>query len=260
MKNPNLGMLALSLVTIAACGGAQVKPQSLEKVKTVAVVNFRMQNQMTSGGTGGRGGGIGGTISAVRDLSAMANGEAQARHRAQVEALYDTVVDKLAGAGFNAPKRGEIASNPKFVEIYTKLPQIPASDSDPGAFMVYGGRFDLRNPTSRAQLLDSLGVDAVADVQVTTQVGKTGGASIGGFGALKRYPQAVVNVTIYDRNEPGAIWTDYRVSGNTASDGLQETMGVKDTKDPTPLFVETTASAMDKALSRLQHARQTPPK
>jgi hypothetical protein len=260
MKNSYLGTLALSLLTMAACAGAQVKPQSLEKVKSVAVVNFRMQDQMGTGGTGGRGGGIGGSISAIRDLKAVANGEAQARHRAQVEAIYDTVVDKLAAAGFTTTKRSDIAANPKFVEIYTKLPQIPAADPDPGAFAVYGGRFDLRNPASRAQLLDSLGVDAVADIQVTTQVGKTGGASIGGFGALKRYPQAVVSMTVYDRNEPSPIWTDYRVLGNTASDGLQETMGVKDTKDPTPLFLETVTSAMDKALARLQHARQQPQK
>lgn len=43
-------------------------------------------------------GGIGGTISAIRDLKAVTRGETQARHRAQMEALYDTVVDKLDDA------------------------------------------------------------------------------------------------------------------------------------------------------------------
>jgi hypothetical protein len=176
-----------------------------------------------------------------------------------MEVIYDALADKVGTSGFATPKRVDVAANPSFPGVYTKLTHVDLG-GDPGAFVASGGQLNLRNLESRKQLLDALGVDALASAEVTFQTGKTGGASIGGFGALKRYPQAVVTFFVYDRTNPNPIWADYRVIGAPAHDGFQETMGVADTKDATPLFLEAANSAFDLLVSRLQKARQTPTK
>jgi hypothetical protein len=127
----------------------------------------------------------------------------------------------------------------------------------PSAFVVSGRQVNLRDLQARQQVLDTLGVDALATAEVTFQVGKTGGASIGGFGALKRYPQAVVTFFVYDRTSKDPIYADYRVTGAPASDGFQETMGVEDTKDGTPIYVEAAGSAFDLLADHFKKALQS---
>jgi hypothetical protein len=246
------------LSVAAGCASVQVKPQSLSKVKTVAIVNLTATNNMTSGGTGG-GSGVGNTINGIRDLKKLASGQAQAEYRARMEAIYDLLADKVGATGLSTTKRAEVAGNPNFPAVYAKLTRADLG-SDPGSFVANGGRLDLRRLDGRKEVLDALGVDAIASAEVTFQVGKTGGASIGGFGALKRYPQAVVTLLVYDRTSPDPIWADYRVIGSPAHDGLQETMGVADTKDATPLLLEAASSAFDQLVARFQKARQAPPK
>jgi len=256
--NARSRVLVVTLVAAGGCAGARVNPQSLEKIKTVAIVNLTATNQMTQGGTGG-GSNVGGLVNGINAMKKVASGQADAEYRARLEAIYDSLADKVGATGLAAAKRVDLTANPKFPEVYSKLTRVDLS-GDPGAFVVHGGRLNLRSLESRRQVFDALGVDALASAEVTFQVGKTGGASIGGFGALKRYPQAVVTFFVYDRTSPDPIWSDYRVIGAPAHDGLQETMGVADTKDATPLFVEAAGSAFDQLVARFQKVRQTPSK
>jgi hypothetical protein len=251
-------VLVVAMIAAGGCASVRVNPESLRNVKTVAIVNLTASNQMEKGGTGG-GSGIGDTINGIRDLRKMAGGQAQSEYRNRMEVIYDALVDKVATTGFSTPKRTEVAANPNFPIVYTKLTRVDLG-GDPGSFVANGRQINLRNLDIRKQVLDALGVDALASAEVTFQTGKTGGASIGGFGALKRYPQAVVTFFVYDRTSPNPIWADYRVIGAPAHDGLQETMGVADTKDATPLFLEAANSAFDLLVSRLQKARQAPTK
>ena len=82
---------------------------------------------------------------------------------------------------------------------------------------------------------------------------------IGGFGSLTRYPKAVVTFKVYDRTSPDPIWADYRVAGEPAKSGLQDTMGVADSSNATPQFVEAATSAFNELVARYQKARLPPP-
>jgi hypothetical protein len=238
-------------LALAACASQQ-KPELLSQLKKVAIVNLASANQMESGGTGGANNGIGGTISGIRAIKSLANGSADAQLRARMEAIYDTLTQELQKTGVAVASRDEVAANRDFIDLYRKSSRL----DDPGTFVVKGAVLNLRQMSEREQILDALRVDALVTAEVNFQTGKTGGASVGGFGALKRYPQAVVTLAVYDRVNRNPIWVSYRVRGEPAHDGLQETMGVADTKDPNPLFVETATSAFDRTIANYQQAQQ----
>lgn len=262
MKKLLLPILFLS----NACASFQVRPELLKQVKTVAIINLETTNHMGEGGTGGganrRNNGVSSTINSVRAINSEMNGTADLRQTAELTALYDALAEKLKQTGLTPASRESIAQNPKFQQLYARIPQytVFGMPKKPATtFATNELRYDLRPLAARQELMDALQVDAVVSVEVTFQTGKTGGVTIGGFGALKRYPQAVVTIHMYDRTNLDPIWVDYRVVGATASEGLQETMGVADTRDPVPLFVETASSAFESVVARFEQAKSAPP-
>jgi NAD(P)-dependent dehydrogenase (short-subunit alcohol dehydrogenase family) len=97
----------------------------------------------------------------------------------------------------------------------------------------------------------ALGVDAVATVNLTYTVGKTGGFAVAGMGSTTRYPVATAHLTVVDTNGQ-VIWEDYAAKGKVASTGLRTTMGADLVENETEVLSEAAASAFDAVIERYQ--------
>ena len=231
------GVAVGALALLGGCVGASVKPDAVKQVKTVAIVSISNKDMLPGASQTNYGG----------------------AYRAQMESIYDSLADKLGGAGFVVVKRADLVANEKFADAYQRLTHVDLA-GQPAAFVEKSGHFNLADQAQRAQLLDALAVDAVAMVDITYTAGNASGVQMGGHGKMTRFPQASVDFSLYDRALPGAIWQDWRCMGHWASQGIEDDSGNRTNKTPGPIFLEAANTSFNKLVARFQEAKNAPEK
>jgi hypothetical protein len=114
------------------------------------------------------------------------------------------------------------------------------------------------DPAARAELIKSLGVDAVAFVHVKYFCGQISGVSFGGMGRTEKHPKAIIELKLMDAATPEPLWSERRAEGKVAENGMARTMGIDSDENETPSFMEAAQTAVETLTAHYKEAKAKP--
>ncbi len=249
---------ALALMLSSACSTLSVNKAELANVKSAALVGFGADISALQPRDEGSNRGVMGTINAVNKIRKMSDGRSFEERHAQADGSYRLFVERLAkDLGWKVLSATETSSNAEYTTEYqnrtAKKWMASTTEALGSKLYVKGIMWDQDaqrlSAEDRARLMEALGVDAIAIATVELKVGKTTG-----FGRYTRYPAAVIKLAVYDRSHPDPIWSDRYAPGDSASQGITETMGFASTADATPIVLEAVQLGLDALMQRYREA------
>jgi hypothetical protein len=239
------------MCSFAGCSTVQFKKDQLAATTRLAVIGFSGSVEIPD--EGGAKNKVGSLLNAVKTSKDVLSGSSETRRVEQGERVYDTLVRRLQeGTGWTVVPRETLKNDEEYQNVLKRAAGRPG---------VHDGGFQrpkevMRDdfvkelePAGRKELMQRLGVDAVAVARVRYVKGGTSGVSIGGFGKTSVYPKAIASLTVYDASG-SAIWEEQWAEGKPSSLGLSNTMGVESTTNETAAFSEAASSAFDVMLDR----------
>jgi hypothetical protein len=259
IRKLRLGVVAaVAVLAVTGCASVKVQHPRVDNVKTVAIVAYTGTVDMrTQDEKDGKGGGIGGMVNGIKGISEMASGELQNSRRTQAEQTYAMLSKKLAESnGWKVVERDAIAANAEYAKHLAANPNEGITVIGL-QFMPNLMREEIARqltPAQRAELLKSLGVDAIALVRVQYVLGDTSGFSLGGVGKITKYPKAITQVALYDGAGEDEAWKDSWAEGEVTKEGFAQTMGVNSDEGETPILMTAADSSLSKLIERYQKA------
>ena len=258
MMPPRALLLLLGAWFSSACSTVHVEPQRARQVRSLAVVGFEVQTQAFRQGVGGSGNNpVAKKQNAIRAMKDTFSGERAQAQQSQAEGAYAALTKRLSQAmGWRVLDAQALLNNPSYRAEYDKrtAPYLSWAMRYSGVLHVEGIVMNqharwMKQP-DRVAMIDALGVDAVAVVKVTLQVGDTKGFSTGGFGYSTYLPKAIMDIVVYDRSSDEPIWKDWWAEGAPASIGQTKKMGVVQQADLVSAFAEATELGVDALVAR----------
>ena len=248
---------ALTLLSVIAglllstgCSPLSLQRPRLEAVKNVAVIGYQVEVNLQDPNRSQNSNGVAGLVNAANTINDMNSGKMQEKRDAQAVGTYDILLARIAeGTGWNIIQREQIGAIPEYqqalanhkVALRQFSGQFGAGRIVPGVLTHTGA--SSMSEQERGQLMDALKVDAVVMVRVQIVRGKSTGFAIGGIGKTGVLPKAVLDVAAYDRQGGDPIWHDRYAAGDSASTGIDNTMGVIDDEQLTQGMEEAVESA-----------------
>lgn len=257
--------LAGGFALATGCSTLTVQHPQIAAVKSVAIIGYSAELDLAEKNDGGKLGGIGATIGAVRAVTDISSGAWDEKRRVQADQTYDLLSKKLAaGTGWSVSARDALVANAAYKQSYDTHVGAGAGTGltarfsnhlfcDGVIWSSYAGRL---SSDERKQILDALGVDAIAVATVKFKVGKTSGFAIGSVGSTAKHPEAVIDFTVYDASSADPIWRDRWAEGEPTERGLRKTMGVESDANMTEIIVEAADSGYDALLRRFKESKQ----
>jgi hypothetical protein len=246
-------MLGL-LVAMAANPAMAKKEFDLSTIQTAAVVGFGGQNEIEENET--RSGiGVVDTVNQLKQTAEAINGleEGTLKQDAQSDAVraYGAVESKLeSGFGWSVLSRDELVAVPAYQQL-DEARSTPGKLGEmgdawgagycPSGVVHWASMIRVKQP-ERDALIEALGVDAVVVAQFTVS-GKDQGVSIGGVGTSRIKPQALVQLSVYQKGEKKPVWRGY-AQGPKVDEALQGDFGK--TADPSEAILAALDLGMDK--------------
>ncbi|MFO0595227.1 MAG: hypothetical protein U0228_07980 [Myxococcaceae bacterium] len=252
MKKMILLALATLLPVLSGCAGMQVKKDQVAAAHRVALVGYQGVLQLEDQNSSSKKGGITGMIGAGKAAGDLMSGKLGARRAEQGTLGYGELSKRLEKT-FNwemVPKE-QLTGVPVYSDRLSKSVKLARVGSQTVDGVLTTGELASVKPQQLGELAQALNADAVATVNVTYTVGKTGGVSIGGFGSTTKYPVATAHLTVVDK-QGQVIWEDYAARGQVTSQCLRNTMGADIVENETEVLTEAANSAFDAVIQRYQ--------
>jgi len=260
MKNSGLRlslpfMLLVLAQSLAGCATVQVKPAPLANVHKAALVAFGYSVDLSSEEDKKVSSGIGDIINASKAIAEAA--DASTRENVP-KAAYEAVSKKVEeNMHWTMLPLQDVAANPAVQQIVTSIKVFGDSPAITGIMHPY--QADRLNPAQRKDLLEKLGVDAIVVADVKIKVGGTSGFAMAGMGSITKYPQATIALMVYGPQDEEPIWRDRGATGDKASTGVANTMGVQNNSDRDTALAEATTLSLDKLIVRYREQAAAPP-
>ncbi len=259
IRNLRFGLFgALAILGATGCATLKVQRPRVDNVKTVAIVAYTGTVDMRTNDEKNGQGGIAGSINAIKGISELASGEIQKSRLAQAEQGYALLAKKLSEAnGWKVVEKEAIAANAEYAKHLTANPNegitVTGLQFVPNLMREEVAR--QLKPAERAELLKTLGVDAIAMVRVQYVLGDTSGFSMGGVGKITKYPKAIVQLALYDAAGEDEAWKDSWAEGKPTKEGFAQTMGVNSDEGETPILLSAADSGLAALIDRYQKAK-----
>ncbi len=245
-----VGSMALAL---SGCATVQVQHERAKEIKTVALVGFTGVTELKDKNAPKSG--VGDIMNAVNDSKDVFGGELDKRRMAQAEAAYQSLTQHVTTAtGWQFSDRKLLASDANYAAL---LKDNPNTDS----ITVMGLQrlpevlraepAERMDPAAQKELMQKLGVDAIAVAKVRYVIGDKSGFTIGGMGKTTIYPKAIVEFTVLDGSDK-PVWRDRWCEGSPTKVGLENVMGAKNNENETQVLTAAYESAFDKLTERYQ--------
>lgn len=231
---PLLLVALAALLLGSGCATFNVQRTRLDGVKSAAVVGYEAFVELgKSSQPRGQAGGIGNMINAANTMNELSSGEYTAKRIEQATKTYDMLLQHLTeGTGWDWMGREAVTSTPAYSQVFqSKRSSLATFGQDFGRARLVPNLLQPHDASrlskaERDALMDALRVDALAVVRVRYAVGKNTGFAINGMGKTGVLPKAIVDITVWDRQGEAPIWRDNDAAGETASVGVETTMGV----------------------------------
>ncbi len=240
------------LLVFSGCISIQIKKPQVTAAKKVAIVAYTGTLQLEDSSSSANRNSVTGTIGAAKGMADLTSGRQGARRKEQAIAGREELAKRLAATfGWELVPTEAFAQSPDYAQAVSKSHGLgrQATQNLDGVLLSYElARF---KPDQLAAIATAIGADALITVQLTYSVGKTGGATFGGYGSITKYPLAVAQFTVYDKTGQ-IIWSDPYARGNVASQGLRTTMGADIVENETAVLEEAANSAFDTIISNYQ--------
>lgn len=242
----------LVLVALSGCAGMQVNKSQVTAAKKVAVVGYQGVLQLEDPNGSNKKNGIAGAIGASKAAADLMSGRMGERRTEQGEAGYAELTKRLQTTfQWEVAPREALATVPVYQDRLAKPSKLARMGTQTVNGVLTPGELRSMKKQQLGELAKALGVDAVATVNLTYTVGKTGGFAVAGMGSTTRYPVATAHLTVVDTNGQ-VIWEDSAARGKVASTGLRTTMGADVVENETEVLSEAAASAFDAVIERYQ--------
>jgi hypothetical protein len=251
MKNcPARFSLSLMLLVLSqglvGCASIQVRPAPLANVHKAAIVAFGWSVDLSSESDKNVSSSIGDIINTSKAIAEMANpAEREQPPRNAYEALSKKIDENLH---WTMLQLQEVAANPAVDQTVKSIKVFGDSPAITGIMHPY--QADRLSAAQRKELLEKLGVDAVLVADVKIKVGGTSGFAMAGMGSITKYPQATIALTVYGAQDEEPIWRDRWCTGDKATTGVANTMGVQNDSGKEAALAEAMTLALDKLIAR----------
>lgn len=244
-----------ALMLSTGCATLKVQPERVTQVKSVAVIGYTAVWDANNNRSRSKVEGISGAIKAI---SKNANGEAEAEREERALATYDLLVETLQkDMGWSVIDRTALSQNQPFQEVVSARGAHPGG----GMFSPYSRYLfvegvlrkehaDSMSSAERAQLMEALNVDALAQILIRFSVVESGFA-IGGIGNRRRHPIATVEFIVYDRSSEEPIWKERFARGERAEQMMSQNIaGVTVDREVIAAVVEAAANGYQAMIQR----------
>jgi hypothetical protein len=231
---------------LAGCASIQVRPAPLANVHKAAVVAFGWSVDLSSDSDKNLSNSVGDIVNASKAIAESADASAREQTpRNAYEALAKKVGEDMH---WTMMPLQEVAANPEVQEIVKSIKVFGDSSAITGIMHPY--QADRLSAAQRKQLLEKLGVDAVLFADVKIKVGGTSGFAMAGMGSITKYPQATIALSVFGPQDEEPIWRDRWATGDKATTGIANTMGVQNDSTKDAALVEAMNLAIDKLMAR----------
>jgi hypothetical protein len=245
-----LMLLALAATALSGCATITANKDKVAAAKRVAIIGYGGQlnledNQQKSG--------IAATVGAIKGANDLFSGKLDERRREQATISYGVLGQKLGAAlGWEVLPPETVAASPEYGQLLRNAGSMYKGMGYQYVDVILPpAQANRLNAQNRQVLAASLGVDAMAIVDVQYYVGDRGGFAIGGIGSTTVFPQAIINFTVVD-NAGEVIWRDMRAVGAVTKEGLRTTMGAEIVANETEVLNEAASTAFDALIARYQ--------
>ena len=246
----NMKKLALLVVVaLSGCAGMQVKKADVTAARKVALIGYQGVLQLEDQNSKNKNG-IAGAIGASKAAADLMSGKLGERRTEQGAQGYQELSKRLQST-FNwemVPKEA-LATVPVYSDRLAKPSKLARMGSQTVDGVLTTGELAALKKQDLGSIAAALGADAVATVNLTYTVGKTGGFAVAGMGSTTRYPVATAHLTVVDKSG-NVIWEDYAARGKVTSEGLRTTMGANIVENETEVLTEAANSAFDAVIER----------
>ncbi len=247
-------MLLVLAQTLAGCASVQVKPAPLANVHKAALVAFGWSVDLSSEEDKKVSSSIGDIINTSKAIAEAS--DASTRELVPRNA-YDAVSKKIdENLHWTMLPLQDVAANPAVQQIVTSIKVFGDSPAITGVMHPYQG--DRLSSAQRKELAEKLGVDAVVFADVKIKVGGTSGFAMAGMGSITKYPQATIALTVYAPQDEEPIWRDRGATGDKATTGVANTMGVQNDSTRDAALAEATTLSLDKLIARYHEQAAAP--
>jgi len=254
MRLPLPFMLLVLAQALVGCASVQVRPAPLANVHKAAIVAFGWSVDLSSESDKSVSSSIGDVVNASKAIAESA--DASTREQVPKNA-YDALAKKIGESlHWTLLPMQDVAANPAVQQIVTSIKVFGDSPAITGILHPY--QADRLSPAQRKELLEKLGVDAVLVADVKIKVGGTSGFAMAGMGSITKYPQATITVTVYNPQDEEPIWRDRGATGDKATTGVANTMGVQNDSTRDAALAEATGLALDKLIARYREQAAAP--
>jgi hypothetical protein len=248
----NRALSLLPFVIFSGCVSIQIKKPQVIAAKKVAIVAYTGSLQLEDTTSNSNRNAITGNIGAAKGMADLTSGRLGARRKEQAVVGRDELGKRLATLlGWELLPTEAFAASPDYQQAVSKSHGLgrQATQNLDGVLLSYElSRF---KPDQLAAIATAIGADALITVQLTYNVGKTGGVSVGGFGSTTKFPVATAQFTVYDKAGQ-IIWSDSYARGAVATQGLRNTMGADVVENETEVLEEAANFAFDKIILNYQ--------
>jgi hypothetical protein len=257
MKNlcTYLSMPFMCLLLAQGCASVQVRSAPLANVQKAAVVAFGYSVDLSTESDKNSSSSIGDIVNASKAIAEASDPTAREQvPRSAYDALSKKVNENLR---WTMLPLQEVAANPEVQQIVTSIKVFGDSPAITGIMHPY--QADRLTPAQRKELLAKLGVDAVLIADVKIKCGGTSGFALGGMGKVTKYPQASITLAVYGAQDDEPIWRDRMATGDKATTGIANTMGVQVDETRDAALAEAAGLAFDKLIARYREQVSAPP-
>lgn len=235
----------------------QIQKDKMSSIKRVAIAGYAGTLNLDDGQQKNS---ITGTIGAIKNSTDYFSGKRGNRRQEQAAIGYAELSRRLAEAfSWELVDRNTFASVGPYQRVVERSGDTFRDNQQYISGVLTQPQVNWMKPEEQAAIVQQMGADAMATVDIRYDVGKTGGVSIGGMGSTTKYPVASVHFKLVDARGQ-LIWEDYQARGQVTSQGLRTTMGAEVVENETEVLTEAATSAFDALLARYRNYQPPPPK
>jgi hypothetical protein len=245
--------VGVALLALTGCATVQVQHERAQAIKTVALVGFTGVTELQDKNAPHNA--VGDIMNAVHDTKDVFGGGLDQRRMAQAETVYQSLAQHVkAATGWQFTDRKLLANDPAYQALLKDNPNtdsLTVTGLQRLPDVLRAEPAERMDAAQRKELLEKLGVDAIAVAKVRYVIGDKSGFSIGGMGHTTIYPKAIVEFTVLDGGDK-PVWRDRWCEGSPTKVGLENIMGAKQNENETQVLTAAADSAFGKLAERYQ--------